>query len=782
MRRMTLPMLACLFALVQAESRAVQVELCVQDDTGQSCPARVHLRDALNHLYPGYADSALMSHSNLGGYFYTPGTVVMELPTGLTKILVGRGFEWRPVEIQPVIQSDTSFVIRLVRGFDMRSRGWYSGDTHMHSQHALSDGDAQPDAEASADGAGVQMLGGASDGRDGYPVTPEGVLRVTLAEDLAQSWMLDGQYQFTGGPHVLSTAEAGIYYGAEYINQSYGHISFPGQKVWLGDACCQPPYPCYPMICHIWEGWLPDWDEGLVLHHPHNGATFFDESPWPGRGLGRELPVQAALGRIEALDIVAYTNSPNVFLSDWYRELNCGLDLPPSAGTDALLNSYGSRPAGGYRVYVKEQPGEEHDPAHWVEGLNAGHCFVTDYPLIPYFAVNGVEMGGQVQLPAAGSVQVGFRVECVLPLSSARIIRNGATAAVMNLPSSPAGTVVDTVLTVPVTESCWLALRVDGATTLKHATSTQLFAHTAPVRVGVGGAGQRSTLDSGYFCDWLDSLWLFVELRDNWQYPWQPTEVLARINEARAIYSEAFTEPPEPCGLLAPAWGDTIYFGEDVSFDWTDAPDPEPGDRVCYYLEVASNDSTFARPQVIGPLWESHYQGVEQGLNYDLPYYWRVFSQDRGGNRTLSDPPWMWFYLSSETSDVGEEPPTDPAAAGGAGDIGLLSVWPNPAADRVCFSLGDASPVDGFRFDVLDVCGGCVASGSWGSGAARGAGSSGDPRIRLVAPGIFSWDGCNAAGQRVPSGCYWLRLSVLSPRGTGSAGARQAVKPMLVLR
>jgi len=781
MRRLMAAVLLSLCALVWVEARAVQVELQVLDETGQPCPARVHVRNSLCQPYPGYADSSLMSHIALGGYFYTPGTVVMELPAGLTRILVGRGFEYRPVQIIPDVQRDTCFVIRLEKVFDMRSRDWFSGDTHVHSQHYVRDCGWLPDPDDWPDETWEAADDEVPGLRDSFPVTPEGVLRVAQAEDLAQSWVLDSWYEFTGGPHALSTPEHGLYFCTEYRNHAYGHVAFLGQKRWLGDTCCRPPLPAYPMLHHIWGYWIPGWDEGMSLCHPQTGVDFFDESLWPGLGLGRELPVLAALERLDQLDIAAYSNEPDVFVQDWYRLLNCGIVVPPSAGTDALINSYGSRPAGGYRVYVKEQPGGGHSHDRWMEGLKAGRCFVTDYPLIPHFAVDGVEMGGQIELPEAGTVEVSFRVECVLPLANARIIRNGATVFQTHLPSTPSGTEYEAIVPVPVDESCWLALRVDGATGLKHATSTELFAHTAPVQIFLAGAEQRSQVDAGYFLDWLDSLWMWVQLRDNWTYSWQPTQVLLRIDQARAVFAEVFTEPPLAFALLAPALGDTFRFNEDIAFDWTDANDPEPGDRVCYYLEVALEDSTFSDPQVFGPLWQSFYRQVEHGLNFNLRHYWRVFAVDRGGSRVLSEPPWMWYYVSGEMSAVGAGSPRDAALAAEVGSLHQLSVWPNPAGDRVWFRL-ETPPVGSLGFEILDVCGGCVACGAWDAGNGPSGGRFGAARFTPVAPGVFSWDARNTAGQRVPSGCYWLRVRTPASARAGAGGGQSTVKPIHLLR
>ncbi len=746
-------------------ARAAEVELRVEDEAGQPMPARVHLRDAHNQPYPGFADSALMSHSSLGGFFYTPGTVIMELPAGPTRILVGRGFEWKPVEIRPDIAGDTCIVMRMEKPCDMRSRGWFSGDAHMHTQPDHRGDPASGPAGSGAAWSGQPDGGGGGPYREDYAVSPEGLLRIALAEDLAQAWALDGSHEFTGAPHPLSTPEVGLFFCTEYINQAYGHAALLGQRSWHGSWCCPPPHPAYPMLYHIWSDWTPGSGEGLSLCHPNTGAGFFDDEGWPGCGLGRELPVLAALGRLEALEIVSYSNDPDVYLEDWYRLLRCGLSIPPVAGTDARLNTYTARPAGGYRVYVREEPGGQHEPSAWMEGLKAGRCFVTNYPLIPRFTVDGVEMGGSLSLPAPGQVQVDLRIECVLPLSSAQILCDGTPVLHWELPSGPTGTVFETVASVPVDHSCWLALRVDGTTELRHATASQLFAHTAPVHIAVAGAPWRSTPDAGFYLDWLDSLWMFVQIRDHWEEPSQPREVRARIDEAAAVFATAFTEPPPPCTLLAPAWGDTVLQSEILEFDWTDVVDPEFGDRVVYYLELAADDSAFVRPIVFGPLHVSHLVLMESGTVVNRPHYWRVVCEDRGGNRTMGDPPWMWFHVSGDLSDAREEPsPWTGAAA-------RLQVWPNPTRGRIWFRPPEIAAGQ-VCYDILDARGGLVAGGTC-------AAADGQGERRGAVTGVYSWDGCDRAGRRVPSGCYWVR--VRAPVGP-AGGWRAGVRPVLILR
>jgi len=283
-----IPGFLLLLAAFSISAYAVHVEVQVVDTLGVPIPARMHVRDSENQPYPGYADSTLMSHGMLGSYFYMPGTVEMDLPTGVTDITVGRGFEWRPVHFTPDIQCDTSLVVTLEHVFNLRDQGWYAGDPHVHTQHDPIE----------------------------YPVGPERIHLVALCEDLAQIWCLDQHYEFTGSAHPVSTPEATIYYTTEYRNQAYGHVALLGLKEMIGVWCCGHNQPACPMLCDLHEDWNPGWGESMSLVHPQTGAYFFDDEGWPANGLGRGLPVLAALGHLDQLDIMAYSNDPDVYVDD----------------------------------------------------------------------------------------------------------------------------------------------------------------------------------------------------------------------------------------------------------------------------------------------------------------------------------------------------------------------------------------------------------------------------------------------------------------------------------
>ena len=61
----------------------------------------------------------------------------------------------------------------------------------------------------------------------------------------------------------------------------------------------------------------------------------------------------------------------------YYHVLNCGLRIPPAAGSGSGTND---SPVGTNRVYV--YCGDEFSPERWWEGLEAGRVFVTNGPLL----------------------------------------------------------------------------------------------------------------------------------------------------------------------------------------------------------------------------------------------------------------------------------------------------------------------------------------------------------------------------------------------------------------
>src|SRR4030095_6477054 len=94
---------------------------------------------------------------------------------------------------------------------------------------------------------------------------------------------------------------------------------------------------------------------------------------WRGGVLGNE-----AWGRPRDKDRYPDPLGNGLWTQDiYYHLLNCGIQLPPSAGSASGVLP---NPVGYNRVYVKVEGDCTYEK--WRLGLNAGRCFVTNGPLL----------------------------------------------------------------------------------------------------------------------------------------------------------------------------------------------------------------------------------------------------------------------------------------------------------------------------------------------------------------------------------------------------------------
>lgn len=613
---------------------------------------------------------------------------------------VGKGFEWRAETLELDLTEDLTVIVDLERVIDMRAEGWFGGDVHTHSQHPPI----------------------------GYVITPTLAHRVARAEDLAMMWLLDQAHEFTGAEHVISNDEATLYYSTEYRNQVYGHVALLGLTELGAFGCCWPGSPAAPMLQQLRGTWNPGPGQALVLCHAHNTDDFWDDAGWPGNGLGRGLPTLAALGGLDALDLMAYSNEPDLYLDDWYRLLSTGLRVAPSAGTDSAFDDYWARPPGGYRVFVYEGAGN-HSAASWVEGLKAGRSFVSSYPLIPAFTVNDSLAGSTLPLDQPGTVTVSARVVCTERLDRAEIVVNGEVVRYIPLINGPGG--VDQVAgaDISLSDPGWVAIRVTGSSSRWHPASFDgaLFAHTAPVYVTVGGESARSPADAVPMLGWLDDLEAFVLDRGGWASDAERDEVLSLVDAARGPFLDDFVHAPGAFDLLLPAEGDTLDPAIAITFEWAAAPDDDPGDEVCYLVEFSSDAAfianLFSVPSETASLVLPAFTFPEETTRY-----WRVIAIDRGGLTTPSTTTARAFHLTEAgVLDV---------ADGTTASIGPR-VWPSPTRTATTIHFAPTGGAGPTWVRIRDVTGRLVQE--------------------LVAPsGVVTWDTRDRHERPVAAGRYWI--------------------------
>ena len=207
----------------------------------------------------------------------------------------------------------------------------------------------------------------------------------------------------------------------------------------------------------------------------------------------------------------------------YYHLLNCGLRIPPSAGSaSGVLEN----PVGYNRVYV--HCGEALTYDAWWEGLRAGRVVVTNGPLLRP-RVNG-ELPGHVFRGNLGEViELSVQVDLALrdPIDYLEVVQNGKVVHEVRLEEyrNRKGTLP------PVTfeESGWLLVR---AVTTN--SQTFRFASTGPYYVELGDKPRISRQSAQFFLDWVDQRIKKLELAD----AQQKAAAMVYLDRAREFWTE----------------------------------------------------------------------------------------------------------------------------------------------------------------------------------------------------------------------------------------------------
>ncbi|HEX5471256.1 MAG TPA: hypothetical protein VFW73_05190 [Lacipirellulaceae bacterium] len=167
-----------------------------------------------------------------------------------------------------------------------------------------------------------------------------------------------------------------------------------------------------------------------------------------------DLPVWLASGKLEAIELINHHSLRGGVVDNendgrprdksffpgalgngrwseavYYHVLNCGLRIPPVAGSGSGSND---NPVGTNRAYVF--CGTEFSKNAWWAGLRAGRVFVTNGPLLRPL-VEGHPPGYVFQITAGESInlEIGLNLATSVPVEYLQIVKNGVVDAEVRL-------------------------------------------------------------------------------------------------------------------------------------------------------------------------------------------------------------------------------------------------------------------------------------------------------------------------------------------------------------
>ncbi len=461
----------------------------VDADTGLTLASRVYLRDGSGRWL--FVQSAVPEgsalpyeeqwvpmaqsverHTTISAHSFQ-----VELPAGAYELSAQRGKEYFPVTETLHIGTDpVSREFRLHRWIDLASRGWYSGETHVHRRlteltnvmlaedlnvafpvtyWTIHAGHA-PDTAPSPLRKQPSPFGPRSD--QGQTRIPIDATHVILPRNTEYE-----VFRVDGKPHLL---------GALFV---LNHKSVFTQGV--------PPVRSVAEQAHR-EGALLDldkhswpWSMMLVPIAKIDLFELSNNSVWQTTFGFRQSPVPVP----EYMHVEKDSNGLTEWgwidfgLQNYYALLNCGFNLQPTAGTASGVHPV---PLGWSRVYVHlEGP---FSAEAWIEGLKQGRSFVTTGPML-LARMDGRPPGERFAHTAAQPRTYRLTGESLSarPLEALELFSNGErlrSLAVTNERTREGAYRTGFAVDVPVDSSGWMILR-----SLERQPDGRIrFAHTAP--------------------------------------------------------------------------------------------------------------------------------------------------------------------------------------------------------------------------------------------------------------------------------------------------------------
>jgi hypothetical protein len=255
--------------------------------------------------------------------------------------------------------------------------------------------------------------------------------------------------------------------------------------------------------------------------------------------LTNELPVDAALGKIDYYEAVGFSDH-KATNAVWYRLLECGLQIPAGAGTDAMANYASLRgPVGLNRVYVPATGPLTREA--FLAGVKEGRGMATNGALV-HLKVGDATPGDTVRMTAAGALTYRATLRANFPVDHLEVMWNGRVVASLN--TGPDRRAADVNGEIAVTTSGWLLLRAWNDGPEANVLDIYPYATTSPVYVRVGDHVRRSRDAATYFLRWVDRIRAATEQNSSFRTVAERAAVLQDVERARAFYEQCLREAP----------------------------------------------------------------------------------------------------------------------------------------------------------------------------------------------------------------------------------------------
>jgi len=498
--------LICFWATSPAFGDKVRL-VVIDADTNSILPARAYLKCGGKPVIPPGLPSY---RRGLEEHFLLKGEDILDLPAGDCEIRVERGTEYEPNTLRFTAKDGLRVEVRLKRWANMNEAGWYSADMHVHRN-------------------------------------PKELAQILLAEDLNFAptityhvWSNEASTPFpaeAGGP--IKVDERHFYTAnSQEVERIQGG---PGAIVLFAKDLPIPfdGYEYYPPAVRYTRA-----------AHAQGGYVGGDKVFW------LDTYVNAALGELDFIelncnhflpydvdtDLIPWSHWPVEMgyygdlefaywmMDSYYRILNCGLNLPLSAGSASGVKA---TPVGYDRVYAYLGT-EPFTYENFMRVIKTGRTFGTNGPLLD-LRING-EIGPGLRLAVrkGQDVKIEGTVRSRVGLNQVDLVVNGKVYRRYFLNGDKEFRLTET---ITARHSCWVALRA-----FEPAERTVVFGHTSPGYLEIDNEPVRIREDAEYLVRKIDELIRYTEQKAAFRDPQHKQETLDLYRQARKVYEAVARE------------------------------------------------------------------------------------------------------------------------------------------------------------------------------------------------------------------------------------------------
>jgi len=430
----------------------------------------------------------------IGRFFYLTGEVTLPVQPGHTRIEIWKGFEYRPEVVTVEVKPGTTQTVEatLTHSISADDQGYYAGDSHVHFPRGTEAQDQTIFDLLSAEG--VRFACTLS-----YNAAAKDYAGIMADQGCPQPTLGRLSIRRSGAQTIMS--------GQEYRSGAYGHYVFclvddlvyAGKKLNIDLA--------------------PAGGETARAVRQAGGTAIL------AHGGDREVWADAALGSINAFELLQMGIYRGPGLQGWYDMLNSGYRFPIVASSD-----YGAcRTLTDCRTYVYAPTTPT--MAEWLAGLTAGRSFVTSAPIL-LLDVDGEKPGGQLRKEGTGpfKIKISVKARCeVTPITDVDLIVNGRVVEHRTVSEAERqGHWVEFSRNVELTASAWIAAR---ASSMAPIGLPDALAHTNPVYVYLNN---RAPFDPAALDSWIGQVDAEIKREAARSFP-EKSEVVAYFRSAREV-------------------------------------------------------------------------------------------------------------------------------------------------------------------------------------------------------------------------------------------------------